>query len=187
MANSPPVIFNDIIVSRVFQHKHLGIWLSSTLSWQKQIHEVCIRANAKLAVLRSVKYLSRSTLDILYKIQIRSLIDYGLVIFYHQLKQTEVARLDQIQYKAGKLATGALHFTSRVKLNLEMGWEEIFSWAKYLGLCLFHKIHLNLTRPLVKKCMPQYRVNVNNTRCGNGYCLFLTGDYSLISSVKSIG
>ena len=100
------------------------------------------------------------------------MIDYGLVIFYHQLKQTEVARLDQIQYKAGKLATGALHFTSRVKLNLEMGWEEISSRAKYLGLCLFHKIHLNLTRPLVKKCMPQYRVNVNNTRSGNGYCLF---------------
>ena len=47
LANSPPVFFNDIIVSRVFQHKHLGIWLSSTLSWQKQIHELCIRANAK--------------------------------------------------------------------------------------------------------------------------------------------
>ena len=74
------------------------------LSWQTQIHELCVRANAKLAVLRSVKYLSRSTLDILYKLQIRSLIDYGLVIYYHQLKQTEVARLDQIQYKAGKLA-----------------------------------------------------------------------------------
>ena len=172
LANSPPVIFNDIIVSRVFQHKHLGIWLSSTLSWHKQIHELCIRANAKLAVLRSVKYLSRSTLDILYKIQIRSLIDYGLVIFYHQLKQTEVARLDQIQYKAGKLATGALHFTSRVKLNLELGWEELSSRAKFLGLSLFHKIHLNLTRPLIKKCMPIYRVNFNNTRSGNGYCLF---------------
>ena len=118
------------------------------------MHKLCICANAELAVLLSVKYLSRSTLDILYRLQIRSLIDDGLVIFYHQLKQTEVASLDQIQYKAWKLATGALHFTSRVKLNLEMGWEEIFSRAKYLGLCLFHKIHLNLTRPLVKKCMP---------------------------------
>ena len=172
LANSFPVMFNNIEVQRVFQHKHLGIWLSSTLSWQKQIHELCVRANAKLAVLRSVKYLSRSTLDILYKLQIRSLIDYGLVTYYHQLKQTEVARLDQIQYKAAKLASGALHFTSKVKLNLEMGWEEISSRAEYLGLCLFQKIHLNLTRPLVKKCMPQYIVNFNNTRSGNGYRLF---------------
>ena len=49
LANSLPVIFNNIEVQRVFQHKHLGIWLSSTLSLQKQIHEICIRANAKLA------------------------------------------------------------------------------------------------------------------------------------------
>ena len=77
LANSLPVMFNNIEVQRVFPHKHLGIWLASTLSWQKQIHELCVRANAKLAVLRSVKYLSRSTLDILYKLQIRSLIDYG--------------------------------------------------------------------------------------------------------------
>ena len=53
-----------------------------------------------------------------------------------------------------------------------MGWEEISSRAKYLGLCLFQKVHLNLTRPLVKKCMPQYRVNFNHTRSGNGYSLF---------------
>ena len=166
LVNYPHVIFNDIIISRVFQHKHLGIWLSSTLCWQKQIQELCICANSKLAVLRSVKYLSRSTLDILYKLQIRSLIDHGFVIFYHQLKQTKKARLNQIQYKAGKLATGALHFTSRAKLNLEMGWEEISSRARFLGLCLFHKIHLSLTRPLVKKCMPQYHVSFNNTRSG---------------------
>ena len=53
-----------------------------------------------------------------------------------------------------------------------MGWEEISSRAEYLGLCLFQKIHLNLTRPLVKKCMPQYHVNFSNTRSGNGYSLF---------------
>ena len=79
LASSLPVKFNNIEVQRVFQHNHLGIWLSSTLSWQKQIHELCVQAKAKLAVLRSVKYLSRLTLDILYK-QTRSLIDYGLVI-----------------------------------------------------------------------------------------------------------
>ena len=77
-----------------------------------------------------------------------------------------------MQYKAAKLATGVLHFTSRVKLNLEMGWEEISSRAEFLGLSLFHKIHLNLTRPLVKKCMQQYRVNFDNSRSGNGHCLF---------------
>ena len=71
----PNVNFNQTIVKQVLEHKHLGIWLMPSLCFSKQVHDVCLRANAKLAVLRSVSYLSRSTLDILYKIQIRSVID----------------------------------------------------------------------------------------------------------------
>ena len=163
-SNVPPILFNNTIVKQVQEHKHLGIWLTPTLCWSKQIHEICLRANSKLAVLRSVSYLSRSTLDLLYKLQIRSVIDYGLCIFYNSLKQSDIYRLNQIQYRAGKLVTGALHYTSCSKLFLELGWEELSSRAKFLGLTVFHKIHLGITRPLVKTCMPSLRLNQNNTR-----------------------
>ena len=156
-------------MTQVQEHKHLGIWLTPRLCWSKQIHEICLRANSKLAVLRSVSYLSRSTLDLLYKLQIRSVIDYGLPIYYHNLKQSDIYRLNQIQYRAGKLVSGALHFTSSKKLFLELGWEELSCRAKYLGLSMFHKIHLGLTRPLVKSCMPSLRVNRNNTRVTISY------------------
>ena len=76
--NSPPLVLNGSFVTRVNEHKHLGIWLSSSLSFSKHVHEICLRANGKLAVLRSVKFLSRSTLDLLYKLTVRSVIDYGL-------------------------------------------------------------------------------------------------------------
>ena len=163
-SNVPHILFNNTIVKQVQEHKHLGIWLTPTLCWSKQIHEICLRANSKLAVLRSVSYLSRSTLDLLYKLQIRSVIDYGLCIFYNSLKQSDIYRLNQIQYRAGKLVTGALHYTSCSKLFLELGWEELSSRAKFLGLTVFHKIHLGITRPLVKTCMPSLRLNQNNTR-----------------------
>ena len=52
-----------------------------------------------------------------------------------------------------KLVTGALHFTNREKLNEELGWENFQTRFKFLGLCLFQKIHLHLTRPLIRKCM----------------------------------
>ena len=100
----------------------------------------------------------------MYKLQIRSVIDYGLCIYYHNLKQSDIYRLNQIQYRAGKLVSGALHFTSCSKLFLELGWEELSCRAKFLGLTVFHKIHLNLTRPLVKACMPSLRINRHNTR-----------------------
>ena len=80
--------------------------------------------------------MSRSTLDILYKLTVRSIIDYGLVIYYQTLKQTEMGRLAQIQYRAAKLCTGALHYTSQTKLEYDLGWEPIEARAEFLGLCL---------------------------------------------------
>ena len=130
----------------------------------QRVHEVCIKANYKLAVLRSVSCLSRPTLDILYKLTVRSVIDYGLIIYFHSLKQTDQARLTQLQYRAAKLVTGALHFSSKEKLDSELGWESISQRAEFLGLSLFHKIHIYETRPLVRKCLPKIKQNVKNTR-----------------------
>ena len=114
--------------------------MSSDLDWTQQINEVSLKANRKLSVLRSVKLLNRQTLDLLYKLTVRSVIDYALPIYYKSLKLTDLARLDSIQYKAGKLVTGACHLTSKVKLNLELGWESISDRGDFLSLSLFHKI-----------------------------------------------
>ena len=115
-----------------------------------------------MAVLRSVRFLKRSTLDLLYKVCVRSTIEYGLVIYWHTLKPTEAARISQIQYRAAKICTGALHLSSQSKLEVDLSWETIAHRAKFLGITIFHKIHLGLTRPLVRTCMPQ--INSNSTR-----------------------
>ena len=112
-----------------------------------------LKANRKLSVLRNVKMLKRKTLDLLYKVTVRSVIDYALPIYANTLNQTELARLERLQYRAAKLVTGALHFTSQDKLNLELGWESIKKRIEFLGLSLFQKIHLNETRPLIKNCL----------------------------------
>ena len=152
---SPPLILNKNFIDRVNLHKHLGVYLSSSLNWSEQIKEVCLKANRKLSVLRSIKLLSRQTLDLLYKITVRSVIDYALPVYFKTLNQTEILRLEQIQYRAAKLVTGALHFSSREKLNIELGWETIQKRSEILGLNIFQKIHLKETRPLIRNCMPK--------------------------------
>ena len=72
-----------------------------------QVNETCLKANKKLAILRSVKLLSRQTLDLLYKLTVRSVVDYALPVYYKSLKVTQLARLVNLQYKAGKIVTGA--------------------------------------------------------------------------------
>ena len=161
---SPPLVLSNTIVERIYQHKHLGLWLSSDLNWEKHINYTCLRANRKLAVLRSVRFLDRATLDLLYKLTVRSVIEYAMVVYYNSLKQTQIKRLDQIQYRAAKLCTGALHFTSQSKLEEDLSWESISDRAEFLGLSVFHKIRDFDTRPLIKKCMPAVEVKARNTR-----------------------
>ena len=81
-------------VDRFNTHKHL--YLSSSLDWNRQVQELCLKANRKLSILRSVKYLNKQTLDILYKLKVRSVIEYALPVFYNTLKQTEMARLENL-------------------------------------------------------------------------------------------
>ena len=156
--NSPPVMFNYNQIDRVNLHKHLGVYLTPSLDWAVQLHEVCLKANRKLSVLRSVKLLSRQTLDQLYKLVVRSVIDYGLPIYCKQLRQKELARLENIQYRAAKIVTGAYHFTSRDKLNCELGWESIQTRGNVLGLSIFHKIHKCETRPLIRLLLKDHSI-----------------------------
>ena len=102
----------------------------------------------------------------------RSTIEHGLVIYWHTLKPTEAARISQIQYCAAKICTGALHLSSQSKLEVDLSWETISHRVKFLGKTIFHKIHLGLTRPLVKTSMPQ--INSNSTR---GAGLYKTVNY----------
>ena len=134
--NSPPLIFNENLIGRVNTHRHLGVCLTSNLDWSVQINDVCPRANKKLSVLRHIKLLKRNTLDLLYKITVRSVIDYALPVYANNannLRLTDLSRLDKTQYRAAKLVTGALHFTSREKLNNKLGWEDFHTRIKQAG------------------------------------------------------
>ena len=175
--NSPPLLLGETVIDRVNTHKHLGLFLTSKLDFSFHVNEVCLKANRKIGVLRSVKMLSRQTLDVLYKLTVRSVIDYALPVYYKSLKQTDIARFENVQYKAGKVVTGALHFTSKDKLNLELGWETIADRGNLLSLNIFQKIHLHETRPLIRTCMPKLDIERSQvTRSKGGYIPFKPKD-----------
>ena len=52
-----------------------------------------------------------------------------------------------------------------------MGWESIKTRIDFLGLSLFHKIHLGGTRPLIKTYITEYYVKPNS-RQGGAYRLY---------------
>jgi len=98
--------------------------------------------------------------------------EYGLVVYFHSLTQCQKKRLSQVQYRAAKLVTGALHFSSQEKLEQDLSWETISDRADFLSLCIFHKISLHETRPLIRSCMPNLHNKTVNTRSSNKYVEF---------------
>ena len=149
--NSPPLLFNKTYIDRVNLHKHLGVYLTSNLDWSYQVNESCLRANRKLSVLRSVKFLNRKTLDLLFKVTVRSVIDYALPIYGNNLKISDLNRLEQLQYNGAKLVTGSLKYTSSMKLYEELGWETIRERIDFLGLNIFHKINVKKKQTFTSK------------------------------------
>ena len=55
-----------------------------------------------------------------------------------------------------------------MSLEQDLAWESLAERSLFLGLSLFHKVHLNQTRPLIKKAMPKPQ-KVGITRSSNSF------------------
>ena len=67
--NSLVVLMDQVVSNRVGYHKHLVITLTCNLSWDSHATNVVKQANFKMSLLYAV-------LDLLYKMNIRSRMDY---------------------------------------------------------------------------------------------------------------
>ena len=149
-----PVIMDLTIIERVHLHKHLGVILTSDLTWDKQIAHITKKVNLKLSIMWSVKELSRHCLDVLCKLHVRSTIDYCITVFGPSLTQQQVHKLDTLLYRAAKIVTGAQKFTSKDNLLRELGWENTNKRIEFLCLTQFHKIIHRQTTPLIYESLP---------------------------------
>ena len=151
---SHPTILGLQCIERVHLHKHLGLYINSSLTWDKHIESIVKKVNLKLSILWKVKELSRQCLDVLYKLNIRSSIDYAITVFGPSLNNSQIKTLDNLNYRAARLVTGAQKYTSSEKLLNELGWENTTKRIEYLCLTQFYKIRYRQTTPLVHECLP---------------------------------
>ncbi len=81
-AQVPPILYGNIRLQQVFEHKHLGLIFTPNLSWSKHISAVIAKANRCLGVLKKNKYiLSRKSLEIGYFSFIRPILEYCDLIY----------------------------------------------------------------------------------------------------------
>ena len=79
----PPILFNDIPIVKIDEHKYLGVVLDSQLTFSSHLQSAINKARCGVGMLRFLSnYLSRQTLNELYKLYVRPHFDYWDVIYY---------------------------------------------------------------------------------------------------------
>ena len=77
-ADHPVILYNNIPVKKVDKHKHLGIILDSKRSFSSHIKSAISKTRRGIGLLKYLsQYLSRHTLNNLYKLYVRPHLDYG--------------------------------------------------------------------------------------------------------------
>ena len=130
-------LFFDSLITEVFTHKHLGVTFHHRMSWSDHIDLISNKCMSRLNILRRIrKKIPRDALLVLYSTMIRSLMEYGIVLFSH----LDIAKFEKVQYQACLVICGALRLSSYEKLLIELGLQKICQRADFLKVSLFYKI-----------------------------------------------
>ena len=172
----PQIMFNGTVVSKMNEHKHLGLLLDSSLSFKKHLNEIIIKAKKNLGIIKHLSiYLPRKTLDQMYKALIRSHLDYCDIIYNIPSVQTQfgvtitdpMEKAERIQYQAALAVTGAWQGSSRSKVYEELGWESLSDRRWCRRILQIHKIVSNNTPSYLKDKCPRYRRPLYSQRNNN--------------------
>jgi hypothetical protein len=80
---------NNAKLEQLKVSKILGIWISEDLTWSRNTREICLKAFARMSLITKLKYVGVKTKDLIdiYKLFIRSLLEYCSVAFHSSLTQ----------------------------------------------------------------------------------------------------
>ena len=150
-----PLVFNGIPVKPVDETKHLGIILDSELSFVSHLKSKIAKANQGLGIMIQLrKWVSIKVLETVYKLFVRPHFDYGDVL-YHQDSPTKneifefsskyrvLNEVEEVQYRAARIITGAWQGTSYEKLYKILGWESLNKRRTMRKLTILHETLLN--------------------------------------------
>ena len=124
----PSVFFNDTIVERSTNQKHLGIHLDEKLDFNAHIKEKISKAYRGIGIIKKLQSkLPRNALLTIYKSFIRPHLDYGDIVYNQPTNDSFCKNLESAQYNAALAITGAIKGTSQGKLYKE----SFFDWDSF--------------------------------------------------------
>ena len=162
----PTISLNNVEVERVPFQKHLGFILDEKLSFNQHIDNAISKINTGISVIKKLRYsLTRNSLITIYKAFLRSLIDYGDLIYDQPQNESFCEKIESVQYKAALAITGAIQGTSRDKIYHELGFESLKSRRWYKRLTCMFKIMRNEAPDYLISLIPKRERTIKTRNC----------------------
>ena len=121
---SPYLTFGGEPILQVTTHKHLDLTLSNDLRFHAHVNELIQKVNRAMSPLYPIaKYLSREILAHLYKAYILPYFYYCNIVYDGHLTFHDSRRLEILQNRVARIATGTPFRTSTDKLRRDLGWD----------------------------------------------------------------
>ena len=119
-----PLYINGFQIKQSDDTKHLRVTLDSQLDFKVHIEEKLAKARSGLGLMKQLKkWVSHEVLENIYKLYTRPNFDYADIIyhkaedidtiFYQDNKNPFMQQIEQIQYEAARVITGAWKGTKR--------------------------------------------------------------------------
>ena len=182
-AKRTPIVYNKLILdntvlTETFSHKHLGLILTSDMTWDEHVSSICKKAGVRVNILRKLSFkLPRLALQQIYFAFIRPILEYASPVFGSHLITID-ARLENIQYQAALICSGALFNTSRSNVLAELGWTKLSDRRNVILSSLMYKMSNKMTpsymcaliepfidpQPIVPRSLRNHK-NIATPRC----------------------
>jgi hypothetical protein len=119
---------NNTKLDQIAVTKLLGVWISDDMSWSRNCKEICIKAYSRLQMLTKLKYVGVGMDDLLdvYKLFIRSCIEYCSVAFHSSLTIELSDKLERIQKTCLRVILGEMYIGYSAALEMS-GLDTLFS------------------------------------------------------------
>ncbi len=190
----PDLYLHGEKLTKVSSHKHLGVTITSNMTWNLHIDAALKKAASRLSNIRKIRLIiTRKARETLYKSLVLPLLEYGGVLFDNctmYLKQ----RLESFHRQAAIVCTCAFRNTSYNKLLDELGWQTLDERRKLSRFNIFYKMnHSKRTCNAANPCtdckngigVPPYLTALCPATVGNvGYRLRNAGDLRTVLSKK---
>ncbi len=136
-----PLFIEGSPIDAVTYHRHLGILISSALTWTDHIKSVIKNASKRAGLLRwMARKMSPAVLSKLYIHYVRPLMEYGSPVWHSSLREEEATALERIQASIARRILHTPWQTPKTELFHRLDWPALRWRREVAGMLLFHSL-----------------------------------------------